>query len=288
VKPKCLADLAGVNVRSVPQYSPFRYPGGKTWLVPYVHAWLKGRPALPSEFIEPFAGGASVGLSVAFARLADKVHLTECDPDVAAVWNTVLNCDAVWLAEQILHLEINGRTVRRILEGKPRSEKSRALRALVLNRVRRGGIMAPRAGILKRGERGRGLVSRWYGETLHNRVLAIHALRERISFTQGDGTVLIRANAGRSDVAFFIDPPYATAGRRLYSYYAVDHAELFALLSASKADFLMTYEDNADIRALVAKHGYYLRSVVMRNSHHATRRELLIERDVNNLKVERT
>lgn len=29
-----------VNVASVPQRSPFRYPGGKTWLVPYVRDWL--------------------------------------------------------------------------------------------------------------------------------------------------------------------------------------------------------------------------------------------------------
>lgn len=25
-----------VNVASVPQRSPFRYPGGKTWLVPHI------------------------------------------------------------------------------------------------------------------------------------------------------------------------------------------------------------------------------------------------------------
>ena len=30
-----------VNVASVPQRSPFRYPGGKTWLVPVVRQWLK-------------------------------------------------------------------------------------------------------------------------------------------------------------------------------------------------------------------------------------------------------
>jgi hypothetical protein len=29
-----------VNVASVPQRSPFRYPGGKTWLIPYIRSWL--------------------------------------------------------------------------------------------------------------------------------------------------------------------------------------------------------------------------------------------------------
>src|SRR5437867_836556 len=51
-----------VNVASVPQRSPFRYPGGKTWLVPYVRSWLSGRPERTSLLVEPFAGGAIVGL----------------------------------------------------------------------------------------------------------------------------------------------------------------------------------------------------------------------------------
>jgi len=29
-----------INVASVPQRSPFRYPGGKTWLIPTVRQWL--------------------------------------------------------------------------------------------------------------------------------------------------------------------------------------------------------------------------------------------------------
>ena len=30
-----------INVASVPQRSPFRYPGDKTWLIPTVLQWLK-------------------------------------------------------------------------------------------------------------------------------------------------------------------------------------------------------------------------------------------------------
>jgi hypothetical protein len=29
-----------VNVASVPQRSPFRYAGGKTWLIPKIQQWL--------------------------------------------------------------------------------------------------------------------------------------------------------------------------------------------------------------------------------------------------------
>jgi DNA adenine methylase len=59
-----------VNVASVPLRSPFRYPGGKTWLVPRIRRWLASLPSKPDEFVEPFTGGGIVGLTVAFEDLA--------------------------------------------------------------------------------------------------------------------------------------------------------------------------------------------------------------------------
>ena len=64
-----------VNVASVPQRSPFRYPGGKTWLIPQIRRWLDSLTRKPSLLVEPFAGGGIVGLTAAFERLADRVLL---------------------------------------------------------------------------------------------------------------------------------------------------------------------------------------------------------------------
>src|SRR5438876_4319363 len=52
-----------VNVASVPQRSPFRYPGGKTWLVPYIRSWLASKKSAVCILVEPFAGGGIVGLT---------------------------------------------------------------------------------------------------------------------------------------------------------------------------------------------------------------------------------
>src|SRR5215470_9042201 len=90
-----------VNVAAVPQRSPFRYPGGKTWLVPRIRQWLHAQPRRPALLIEPFAGGASVGLTAAFEGLADHVLLAEMDEDVAAVWATILGGGAEALATRI-------------------------------------------------------------------------------------------------------------------------------------------------------------------------------------------
>ena len=36
-----------VNVASIPQRSPFRYPGGKTWFVPRLRKWLNSQKKMP-------------------------------------------------------------------------------------------------------------------------------------------------------------------------------------------------------------------------------------------------
>ena len=71
-----------ITVASVPHRSPFRYPGGKTWLVPYVRQWMKNLRHRPLEFAEPFAGGGIVGLSVLFDGLAEKLTIVEIDRDI--------------------------------------------------------------------------------------------------------------------------------------------------------------------------------------------------------------
>src|SRR5437867_358365 len=94
-----------INVASVPQRSPFRYPGGKTWLVPYIRDWLRPKKPRPVRLIEPFAGGAIISLTAAFEGLARHVVFAELDQGVAAVWRVVLNGQADWLAKRILHFD---------------------------------------------------------------------------------------------------------------------------------------------------------------------------------------
>ena len=68
-----------VNVSSVPQRSPFRYPGGKTWLVPLFRRWMMSLPSQPEVLVEPFAGGGIISLTTAFELLADKAVMVELD-----------------------------------------------------------------------------------------------------------------------------------------------------------------------------------------------------------------
>jgi DNA adenine methylase len=143
------------NVAQVRQLSPFRYPGGKTWLVPEVRKWLITAKQTPSVFIEPFAGGAMAGLTAAAEGLAEHVFLCELDEDVAAVWTTIFqgtDADVEWLCRQITQFKVHLDTVRAVLAGNPRFHKGRAFRTIVKNRMQRCGFMATGAGLVKTGE----------------------------------------------------------------------------------------------------------------------------------------
>ena len=275
-----------VNVASVPQRSPFRYPGGKTWLVPRIRQWLSSLPVKPSKFVEPFAGGAIVGLTVAFEQLANRVILVERDEQVAAVWHTIINTKdgAEWLTDQIVNFRLTPASAQLLLSSPKRSLKEKAFQTIVQNRVSHGGILAPGAGTLKHGENGKGVLSRWYPETLKKRILDIARIKKGIRFIRGDGFEVIRKNARYANAVFFIDPPYTVsskkAGTRLYKYHQVDHEELFRLADRIQGDFLMTYDDAEEVRALAVKHRLETRVVAMSSTHHATMNELLVGRNL--------
>jgi len=273
-----------VNVASVPQRSPFRYPGGKTWLVPFVRQWLISMPKRPAEFIEPFAGGAIVGLSVAFEQLAGHVTLVELDEQVAAVWKTIIHGDYEWLANRIINFDLTHEHVDHILAQTQVSLEEMAFQTILRNRINRGGILAPGAGKIKYGENGKGIKSRWYPDTLRKRIVGIGKIRDRITFIQGDGMQALEQNADRFDVACFIDPPYTAdgkkAGRRLYTHFEINHERLFTIADALKGSFLMTYDNASGVKQMADRHGLVTELVAMKNTHHAEMKELLIGRDL--------
>lgn len=275
-----------VNVASVKHRSPFRYPGGKTWLVPTIRRWFENLRHKPSLFIEPFAGGAIIGLTVAFEQLADHVTLAEIDPQVAAVWDTIINSgEACWLAEQIATFELTPDKVDSLLDHAPSTERDRALQVIVKNRVNRGGILAKGAGRLKNGENGRGIASRWYPQTLQRRILDIDQIAERLTFVHGDGFHIIEQHADDPDAVFFVDPPYTASGKRpgsrLYDHCTVDHERLFERLANVSGDFLMTYDNDPAMRALADRFRLAHAAIPMKSTHHAKLTELVIGRDLS-------
>lgn len=274
-----------VNTATVPHRSPFRYPGGKTWLVPQVRRWMDSRPTKPQVFVEPFAGGGSIGLTVAAENLAERVVLCELDPNVAVVWQVLIHGDAEALARKIEQFQISRENVIAELNRKRRSPVNRAFQTILRNRVQRGGVMAPGAGLMRAGENGKGVASRWYPSTLARRIRDLQTYRARIEFIHGDAFDVMESYRNDPGAVFFIDPPYTAggkrAGSRLYEQSAIDHVRLFELSASCAGDVLLTYDNSPEVLELARSAGFATKPIAMRSTHNAEMSELLIGRDLS-------
>lgn len=278
-----VSPIPAVNVATVPQRSPLRYPGGKTWLVPHVRAWLSELRPKPEVLVEPFAGGAIVSLTAVMEGLTERCVMSEIDPDVAAFWKA-----ALWhsdeLIEHVLGFVPTRENVALLNERVPDGEVARGFRTLVLNRTRRGGILANGASLARIGEAGKGVASRWYPDTISRRIKAISKVAHRIDFREADGLEVMEqmVDAPHSRTVVFVDPPYTAAGkgagRRLYNHNLIDHGELFSRLAKAEADFVMTYDQSPEILELIRRHCFQVKRVNMKSTHHAQIWELLITR----------
>ena len=274
-----------VNVASVPHRSPFRYPGGKTWFVPTFRKWISSFDKKPKHLVEPFAGGGIIGLTAAFEGLAEKVLLVELDDNISSVWEVILSKDNERLAKEIENYDLTEENVRNLLAKNTRSTYTRAFQTVIRNRVSHGGIMAPGSGLIKGGENGKGISSRWYPATLAKRIRAIDEVKGRLEFIHGSGMDIIPQYTNSKRNCIFVDPPYTAggkkAGRRLYLHHELDHERLFSLFSSSKAGFLFTYDLNEELVNLSAQNGFATQAIAMKNTHHAKMTELIVSKDLS-------
>jgi DNA adenine methylase len=79
---------------------------------------------------------------------------------------------------------------------------------------------------------------------------------------------------------FFVDPPYTaggkSAGKRLYLHSSIDHKSLFDLLETAAGAVMLTYEDAKEVRDLARMHGFFIKPIPMKTTHHARMYELAI------------
>lgn len=267
--------------------SPFRYPGGKSWFTEIARRWLRSQEKPLKILVEPFGGGAGISLLAANERLVEQSVFAEIDRDVAATWETVLNGHATWLANEILAFRVSRKRVEMKLKEVPKTDHERAFQCLLKNRTARGGVLSKGAGLIRRGEDGKGLSSRWYPETLAKRIKAISGLKNQLHFRQGDGFEVISEYLQRTDAVFFVDPPYTQAARRLYRHWSIDHEKLFKVMRDAKGDVLMTYDDTKEVRMWARRYGFQVRKLSMRTTHHQQKQELMIAQDFDWLIVKK-
>lgn len=207
--------------------------------------------------------------------------MVEKDPDVAAVWHTIIHGNADYLIDRILTFHLSVETVTEELAQCPLTTEHRAFQTILKNRTYHGGILAPGSGLLKNGENGKGISSRWYPETLARRIYQIAlTAAPKMTFIEGDALDVIGTYQHHADCYMFVDPPYTAggkrAGNRLYTCHVVDHEKLFNACSAIQGLFLMTYDNAQEIKDMARDRGFQYQEIPMKNTHHAKMTELIV------------
>jgi DNA adenine methylase len=243
-------------------YSPLRYPGGKAKIAHYFKQVIKDNLLLDCTYVEPYAGGASVALSLLFDGYVSKIIINDIDRSIYAFWYSVLN-DTERLCSLIQNTPVNVETWRK-QKAKQRNKEKRGLLELgfstfFLNRTNRSGIL--KAGVIGGvNQTGRWKIdARYNKEDLVNRIKLIATYKSRIELYNLDAAKLIRLLSKRllKNTLFYFDPPYFVNGKNLYLNYYLesDHKKLSeAILALKEQKWILTYDNAKQIKHLYLYH----------------------------------
>ena len=211
-------------------YSPLRYPGGKGKIANYFKTIFELNNLIDGVYVEPYAGGASIALSLLFSGYASKVIVNDINISIFAFWSSVLN-NTEELSKLIRDTPVTIKTWEHLREIQNSKREFDLLElgfsTFFLNRSNRSGILD--AGVIGgRNQSGKWKIdARFNKGELINRIEQIALYRDRIEVYNFDAIELIRRlkNTLPSKTLFYMDPPYYLKGRDLYlNYYdKADH-----------------------------------------------------------------
>ena len=238
--------------------SPLRYPGGKSKLIDYLYHTFSQKKL--KTFIEPFAGGASVGFSLLVGGIIEKLILNDLDKGVYSLYKTILE-DPDYLISKIntekpTHEDFFNYRGNSVNNFENMDQKESAWQFLVVNRLAYSGITKANPLGGKNGTK-KDLLSRWNPDELIKRIKTIYKYKSQIEVYNMDALELIEEGYWNEEATIFIDPPYYLKGQDLYNkaYLAKDHDELCFLLDSlymgcPGADIILTYDDHEYIEEI--------------------------------------
>jgi DNA adenine methylase len=227
--------------------SPLRYPGGKGKVANYIKLLLLENDLVGCEYVEPYAGGASVALSLLFEEYADHIHINDLNRSVHAFWKVVLErsvdlCDLVASVNVTTEEWHRQRAIQ--AEDDP-DEFDLAFSTFFLNRTSRSGIIG--GGIIGGlDQTGQWKIdARFNRNDLIRRIRKIARYRNRITVTCLDAAEYVtKVLPGISSPFIYLDPPYYVKGEGLYQnfYRDSDHKQIKALVSELRAPWVVSYD----------------------------------------------
>jgi len=238
--------------------SPLRYPGGKGRLANYVKILLTQNDLADVHYVEPYAGGASIALSLLFEEYARRIHINDLNRSIYAFWHSVLDeTDNLCRLIRDTKVSIEERERQRAVQDDPDASLiALGFSTFFLNRVNRSGII--RGGVIggKKQDGPWALDARYNRSDLTERIEKIARYRRRISLTNLDAVEFLQNYVPNlpANTFVYLDPPYYGKGKDLYQHFYehADHAAIAALVPTIQQPWIVSYDQHAKLLPLYA------------------------------------
>jgi DNA adenine methylase len=243
-------------------YSPLRYPGGKGKLAEYIQLILAKNFLSDCEYVEPYAGGASVALSLLFNEYVQKIYINDIDKSIYAFWHSVL-----YNTEELCELIHNTPLNMKVWQTQHSIQKLKnnipllvlGFSTFYLNRCNRSGII--KGGVIGgKAQNGKWKIdARFNKKDLINRIIRIARYRDRIKLFNLDAIefTLKIANEVSQRAFFYFDPPYFIKGKDLYVNFYIhkDHMNICDTIKNSQIKhWLVSYDNHAEIKDMYSQY----------------------------------
>ncbi len=246
----------------MPFLSPLRYPGGKRRLVNFMKAIIQDNNLLGCEYVEPYAGGASVGLALLMDGYVSRIHINDVDRAVYAFWYSVLH-KTEELSQLIRETPVTMKEwyrQRKIQERKKSvSLVELGFSTFFLNRTNRSGIIS--GGVIGGKEQNGNwkLDCRFNKFDLVKRIRKISEYKRSISLYNMDASAFVQIELQKlkSNSLVYLDPPYYVKGQQMLyvNYYGPDdHRTIANLIGDMNQHWIISYDDVPEVRSLYKKY----------------------------------
>ena len=235
--------------------SPLRYPGGKGRITGFIEHIIRLNGLDSTQYIEPYAGGASLALSLLFIEKVSEIHLNDLNPAIHSFWHSILtrNRDFIQLLDETPVTTGEWYRQKAIYAKGPTTDKfALGFATFFLNRTNHSGIM--NGGMI--GGKVQGgpwkIDARFNRAELRRRIELIGNFRDRIHLSCEDAIEFLRNHKFARTSLTYLDPPYYRAGRSLYlnAYKPGDHEAVSEYILGLRSPWIVSYDDVPEIQIL--------------------------------------
>lgn len=236
-------------------YSPLRYPGGKTKMLPIIKSMIE-KSNHSGTYVEPFAGGAGVALGLLFDGCVDSIVINDFDKSIYSIWRAILT-ESEKLIQLIKNTPISIDEWRRqksiYLNKNKKYSLELGFAALYLNRTNRSGILkaGPIGGFNQNGSY---LIdARFKKNELIRKIEKIASYRNKIKLYNYEISTFIKNIIPKyENSVIYFDPPYFKKGKDLYKNFFTkkDHERLCKQIRSLSNDWIVSYDNEDYIKSL--------------------------------------